>query len=351
MTNSNKRPVAFITGVTGQDGALLANLLLGKGYDVYGGFRRGSGNRTWRTDYLGITKHIKLIEFQLSEPQNLIEVLQKIKPDEIYNLAAESFVADSFNHPGVALDVNVHGTINILEAAKLISPDSRMFFASSSEIYGCNTKGGLLNEDSLFQPSNPYAISKLAADYFIRLYREQHGLYACSGILFNHESPLRARQFVTRKITYNVAKMKVCGGEAMELGDLNSARDWGSAVDYVKAMRLMLSLDEPQDFVVATGKLSTVRDLLKISASVAGFDPLFEGEDKDEICIDNISGRTIAKVSDRYFRPHDTLPLVGDSTRIQNITGWNREQNFYEVVNEMVMADIDRWKKGGEYAR
>jgi len=346
MIMTENSPVAFITGVTGQDGAHLADLLLKKGYRVCGGFRRGDSNKTWRIDYLGITDKIELIDFQLNEPKNLIEILQRIKPDEIYNLAGESFVADSFKYPGVTLDANVHGSLNILDAVRLISPASRVFFASSSEIFGRNPKDSLLNEDSPFQPGNPYAISKLAADYFVKLYREEYGLFACSGILFNHEGPLRARQFVPRKITYNIARLKVNGGEPFELGDLNAARDWGSAIDYVEAMRLMLALDQPQDFVIATGKLATVRDLLELSALAAGFDPVFEGEGNNEICADKLSGMCIAKVSERFFRPHDTPPLVGNPSRIESITGWHRSMDIQTMIGEMVEIDIDRWKRG-----
>jgi len=346
MTNSKPKPVAFITGVTGQDGAHLANLLIAKGYEVYGGFRRGSANKTWRTDYFGITEQIKLVEFQLNEPQNLIEILQRIKPDEIYNLAGESFVSDSFKYPSVTLDANVHGTLNILEAVRLISPETRMFFASSSEIFGRNNAGKILKEDSSCQPSNPYAISKLTADYFIKLYRERYGLFACSGILFNHEGPLRGPQFVPRKITYNIARIKMNGGEAIELGNLNAARDWGSAFDYVEAMRLMLSLDQPQDFIVATGKLSTVRELLYFSASVAGFDPVFEGEGINEICVDKVTGKQIAKIAARYFRPNDASQLAGDPTNIEDATGWSRSRSFNDMIEEMVMVDVDRWRRG-----
>ncbi|MCU7799632.1 MAG: GDP-mannose 4,6-dehydratase [gamma proteobacterium symbiont of Lucinoma myriamae] len=345
MMKTNK-PIAFITGVTGQDGAHLADLLLSKGYYVYGGFRRGSDNKTWRLDYLGITSKIKLIEFQLNETQNIIDILQHIQPDEIYNLAAESFVADSFKYPSVTLEANVHGTINILESVRLFSPNSRMFFASSSEVFGRNSGSGLLNEDSPFQPNNPYAISKLSADYFIKLYREKYGLFACSGILFNHEGPLRGRQFVPRKITFNIARQKLKSGKAMELGSFDSARDWGSAVDYVDAMRLMLAMDEPHDFVIATGELSTVRDILKISALSAGFEPIFEGTGKNEICIDNRTGSKLAMVSEKYFRPYDTPPLAGDPARIKKETGWRRKKLFRQMIEEMVNVDIERWEKG-----
>jgi len=336
------KPIAFITGVTGQDGAHLANLLLVKGYTVYGGYRRGT-NKTWRLDYLGITQRIKLVEFQLNEPQSIIAILQEIKPNEIYHLAAESFVADSFNYPNMVLEANTHATCNILEAVRVSSPDTRMFFASSSEIFGDDTNGELLDESSIRHPINPYAISKLSADYFVRMYRKKYGLFVCSGILFNHEGPLRGGQFVSRKITHNIARLKLRNGEPIALGNLNSSRDWGAATDYVKAMRLMLIADSPKDFVIATGELSTVRDFLKLSALEAGFDPVFEGEGENELCIDKSSGMKISKVSKKYFRPFDTLSLAGNSLKIESDLGWKRTVNFEQLISIMVKADIDRW--------
>jgi len=344
MENNNK-PIAFITGVTGQDGAHLANLLLVKGYTVYGGYRRGT-NKTWRLDYLGITQKIRLVEFQLNEPQSILAILQEIKPNEVYHLAAESFVADSFKYPNMILEANTHATCNILEAIRATSPDTRMFFASSSEIFGHDTHGELLDESSTRYPTNPYAISKLSADYFIKMYREKYGLFACSGILFNHEGPLRGGQFVSRKITHNIARLKLKNGEPITLGNLNASRDWGAAIDYVKAMWLMLVADDPKDFVIATGELSTVRDFLKLSALEVGFDPVFEGEGENELCIDNSTGMKIAKVSKLYFRPFDTLPLAGNPLKIESDLGWKRTVNFERLISVMVKADIDRCNKG-----
>ena len=341
----NNSPVALITGVTGQDGAHIADLLLKKGYEVYGTYRRGT-NKTWRTDLLGITRKIRLIEFQLNEPQSITALLQEINPDEIYHLAAESFVADSFKYPNVILESNTHATCNILEAARMVSPTARIFFASSSEIFGQSKGNTPLNEFSAPQPRNPYAISKLAADYFVKMYRERHGIFVCSGILFNHEGPLRSSQFVSRKITHNIVRLKQEGGDPIKLGNLNSARDWGSAADYVHAMKSMLAVDEPKDFVIASGKLFTVRDLLRLAALSAGFDPVFEGKDKDEVCIDKTTGLTIAEVSSDYFRPHDTLALVGDSSKIEAETGWRRTKSFEQVVDEMVAVDFQRYKMG-----
>ncbi|HHB91799.1 MAG TPA: GDP-mannose 4,6-dehydratase [Thioploca sp.] len=340
-----RKPVAFITGVTGQDGAYLADLLLSKGYRVYGGYRRGT-NKTWRLDYLGITSKIQLIEFQLNAPQSIMSILQEINPDEVYHLAAESFVADSYKFPNLILEANTHATCNILEAIRLTTPNARVFFASSSEIFGHTLSNQLLDELSTCYPKNPYAISKLSADYFIKMYREEYDLFVCSGILFNHESPLRGGQFVSRKITSNVARLKLKSGKPFELGNLNSSRDWGAAIDYTKAMSLMLQSETPKDFIIATGTLKTVRDLLEISAMKVGFEPLFEGKDENELCIDKSTGMKIACVSKKYFRPHDTMPLAGNPHKIESELGWERTTNFKDLISMMVEADLDRWHKG-----
>ena len=343
---ANDQKTAFITGVTGQDGAHLAARLLADGWQVYGGFRRGSSNKTWRMDALGITKKLKLVECQLSEQQNLIEILRAVQPDEIYNLAGESFVADSFKYPGTALQANTHGSLNLLEAARLVSPHSRMFFASSSEIFGTGNIGEPHNENSPCLPTNPYGVSKLAAQKFAGMYKRAYDLFCCSGILFNHEGPLRGREFVTRKITFNMARLKIEGGDPVELGNLDSARDWGAAEDYVNAMTVMLRQNTPQDMIIASGKLTTVRKFLTIAARAAGFDPIFDGEGDKEVCIDRITGKKIAEVADRYFRPNDTPPIVGDPTLIETTTPWQRQIELEQMISAMVEADIKRWKQG-----
>jgi GDPmannose 4,6-dehydratase len=342
---ANKKRV-LITGITGQDGAYLANHLLRDGYKVYGGFRRGSSNKTWRLDHLGITSKVQLVECQINELQNLIEIFKDAQPDEVYHLAGESFVADSFKHPGVTLEANVHGVLNILETIRLIKPDTRLFCASSSEVFGQNKNSEALNEASVTRPKNPYGISKLAALHLVRLYREQHGLPVCSGILFNHESPLRSRSFVPRKITYNLARLKKEGGLPVDLGDLNASRDWGAAEDYTAAMRLMLGLENLEDLVIASGRLTTVRDFFGLAAKVCGFDPVFEGSGVEEFCVDKKSGLKLAQVSKKYFRPHDTHIGKGDPTRVKTLTGWEGTRNLETLVEEMARADIDRWNKG-----
>jgi GDPmannose 4,6-dehydratase len=340
--------VAFVTGVTGQDGAHLAHRLLEDGWTVYGGFRRGSSNKTWRMDYLGITKRLKLVECQLGELQNLIQILQQVQPTEIYNLAGESFVADSFKYPGVNVEINTLGVLNILEAVKLACPGARLFCASTSEIFGHGggNGNGLLNEASECRPVNPYGISRQAAQNFVRLYRERHKLFACSGILFNHEGPLRGREYVTRKIAFNMARLKVSGGKPVELGNLDASRDWGAADDYVMAMRAMLALEKPEDLVVATGRLTTVREALRLAAVAAGYSPVFEHAGMNEICLDKNTGMMLARVSEKYFRPHDTPSMAGDASRLRSLTGWPGSRSFENLIGEMVAADIDRWKAG-----
>lgn len=340
-----KKPTAFITGVTGQDGAHLAKLLLSKGYQVYGGYRRGA-NKVWRLEYLGIRDQIYLIEFQLTEPNSIVNALKEYQFDELYHLAAESYVADSFKYPNVTLEANTHATCNILEAVRLVSPSTRVFFASSSEIYGNEHGLQTLSESAVPKPENPYAISKLAADFFVKMYREKYGLFACVGILFNHEGPLRGGQFVSRKITYNIARLKLRGGEPIALGNLNSQKDWGYAGDYVQAMWLMLNANKPKDFIIATGKLSSVRDLLRIAAIAAGFDPVFIGEGVDEICQDSNTGLCLAVVSEKYFRPFETKGVTGDSSNIERDLGWEKNKNFSQLINEMVVEDISRWESG-----
>ena len=275
-----------------------------------------------------------------------MSLMRQIKPNEFYHLAAESFIADSFKYPNTVMSMNTHATCNILEALRISSPSTRMFFASSSEIFGKSKPGVMLSESSDFLPLNPYAISKLSADFFVQMYRKKYGLFACSGILFNHEGPLRGGQFVTRKITHNISRLKLKEGEAFLLGNLNSYRDWGAAVDYVEAMRLMLSNEAPKDYVIASGKLSSVKDFLIKACLIVGFDPIFEGKHENEVCFDKSSGKLITKVSKDYFRPFDTEPLAGDSSKITLELGWKRMVSFEKLIESMVLADSERVKNG-----
>ena len=340
------RRKALILGVTGQDGSLLAKNLLDEGYEVYGGMRRGSSGKLWRLHYLGIEGKVTLINFQLTDLTSLIGALSEIQPDEVYALAAESYVADSFGHWTATFSVNAIGAINVLEALRIASPAAKIFMASSSEIFDHDGAGGVANESWRMRPSNPYGLSKLCAFHSVRLARDTHGANASSGILFNHEGPVRGRQFITRKITFNLARLRVAGGEPFALGALDATRDWGAAEDYVKAIRLILTLDKPDDYIVATGQLTSVRTFLKLACSAAGFRPEFEGAGINEICVDQSSGRVLARVAKKYFRPFDTAGLAGDSTKVREMTGWNGSRSVEQLAAEMVEADINRFKSG-----
>ena len=337
---------ALILGVTGQDGAHMAHLLLQRGWVVYGGFRRGVTGKTWRLDELRITDKIRLINIDIGEPYQLIEAFRNVRPAHIYHFAGESFVADSFNHPKVTIDVNAIGTLNVLEAMRVAVPDTRLFFTSSSEVFGRNKTSLPLDEASECCPSNPYGISKLTAQHLVRLFRETYGLFTSIGIMFNHEGPLRARSYVTRKITYNLTRLRMEKGAPMELGQFNAARDWGAAEDYVQAMHAVLELDSPGDFVFATGRVTSIREFLGIAAAAAGFEPEFENHGANEMCYDRKSGMKLAQVSQRYFRPFDTPPLTGNAARLREKTGWSGARPIERIAEGMIEADIHRWEKG-----
>lgn len=337
---------ALIIGATGQDGAHLARHLLSKGYAVHGTFRRETSNKLWRLEHFGILDKVKLAESEIGDTHGIIQILSEVGPDEIYHLAGHSMVADSFKHPGVTIQANTLGLLNVLEAVRLIAPKARLFFASSSEVFGECPPDTRLNEDSPQRPSNPYGISKLAAQHLVRVYRETYGLFACSGIMFNHEGPVRARQFVTRKIVYNMVRLKNAGGQPMLMGEMDSARDWGAAEDYVKAMNLMLAIERPQDLVIATGRLTSVRDFLRAAAEAVGFQPVFHGSDLKEVCTDVRTGVELARASDRYLRKHGTPPLVGDAARLTALTGWQPQQGIKDIIMDMIGADQARFEQG-----
>jgi GDPmannose 4,6-dehydratase len=341
----DRNNTALILGATGQDGAHLAQHLIKDGWKVYCGFRRGSNAKTWRLEHLEILDKVQLININIDEPFNLVDVLTSIKPNQIYHLAGESFVADSFVHPVTTIQANALGTLNVLEAIRHTLPKTKLFFASSSEVFGSLNKGEALNEDSLLRPSNPYGISKLTAQQLVRMYRETYDLDATVGILFNHEGPLRGRNFVTRKISYNIARLKINNDDAFELGSLSASRDWGAAEDYTKAMIMTLDI-EANDYVFATGKLTSVREFLKYSAIAGGFDPVFEGEGILENCVDKPTGRLLARVSERYFRPYDTSARVGNVSKLMRNIQWQGSRSVEKIATEMVLADIDRIKKG-----
>lgn len=337
---------ALILGVTGQDGALLARHLLERDWVVHGGFRRGEAGKLWRLEEMGLLQKVRLHSIDIQEPHQILEAFAALKPEQIHHLAGESFVSDSFNNPNHTLQVNTLGTLNVLEAIRIATPTSRLFYASSSEVFGQPAPEGLLDEDSPRRPLNPYGLSKLGGQTLLEIYRNHHGLKVASGMLFNHESPYRARNFVTRKITYNLARLKVDGGDPMQLGALEAARDWGCAQAYVAAMPRLLDQDAPRDCVFATGRRTSIQSFLTVAAQAAGFDPVFEGEGLKARCLDRTSGRVLMTVSEKYYRKVDTPALIGNPHRLVSLTGCETDRPIEAIATEMVAADIDRRKAG-----
>lgn len=347
---------ALITGITGQDGAYLLEFLLKKGYEVHGIKRRSSQFNTQRIDQFYEDKHIGNLNFflhygDMTDASNLIRIIQQIQPDEIYNLAAMSHVHVSFDSPEYTANVDGLGTLRILEAIRILNltTKTRFYQASTSELYGL-VQSVPQNEKTPFYPRSPYAVAKLYAYWITVNYREAYNMFACNGILFNHESPLRGETFVTRKITIGVAKIALGMLDKLTLGNLNASRDWGHAKDYVEAMWLMLQQNKPEDYVIATGKTYTIRDFLKIVFYEIGVIIGFEGKDQNEIgiVIDNGEnklikrGQIVVEVSSRYFRPTEVELLVGDSNKAKEKLGWAPKYSIDKLVKEMVEYDIDK---------
>jgi len=335
---------ALITGITGQDGAYLSKLLLEKGYEVYGAFRRTSDLQLSRLRFLGIENKIKFFPLELLELTNLYRTIEKIAPDEIYNLGAQSFVALSFEEPLFTAEVTAMGVLRMLEAIREINPKIRFYQASSSEMFG-HAQATPQNEKTPFHPRSPYGFSKLFAHWATVNYRESYQLFACSGILFNHESPLRGFEFVTRKISDGVARIKqglVAAEDKLTLGNLSATRDWGYAPEYVEAMWQMLQLPEPDDFVVATGENHTIREFAQHAFSRIGIPIEFVGEGADEKGIDSKTGKVVIEVSKAFFRPAEVDALLGDASKAKQKLGFTPKTSFSELVSCMVDADCKR---------
>lgn len=333
---------ALITGITGQDGSYLAELLLSKGYTVYGLYRRRSSLDFGNVSH--IVCKLTLIEGDLLDYPSLVAAIKESKPDEVYNLAARSFVGTSFKYPVATAEVDAMGTVHLLEAIRNVKPDVRYYQASTSELFG-GRYDILCNEETPFYPRSPYGVAKLYAHWITKNYRESYGIFACAGILFNHESERRGKEFVTRKITSTAALIKNREAECLELGNLSSRRDWGYAADYVKAMWLMLQQDKPSEYVIATGETRTVREFAELAFYNAGFDIRFEGEGENEVGIDNKSGKILIRVNPLFFRPAEVNGLSGDSTKAKKELGWEREVLFEELVRRMTYSDM----KGSVY--
>jgi len=328
------KKVALITGITGQDGSYLAELLLQKGYEVHGIVRRSSLINTHRIDH--IYKHIKLHYGDLTDSTNVIGVIQKVQPDEIYNLGAQSHVKVSFELPEYTGMVDGLGTLRILEAVRLLEMDKkvRIYQASTSEMFG-KVQETPQKETTPFYPRSPYGCAKVYAYWVTKNYRESYGIHAGSGILFNHESPRRGETFVTRKITIGLKNISEGKWDTLHLGNLNSLRDWGHAQDFVEAMWMMLQQDEPDDYVVSTNEQHSVREFVEKCAPYFNMNIEWQGEGLDEIGIDTISGKTIVKVSDKYFRPAEVDTLLGDSTKARERLGWYPKTSFDQLVEDM----------------
>jgi GDPmannose 4,6-dehydratase len=353
----NLSKTALITGVTGQDGAYLAEFLLGKGYRVHGVKRRASSFNTDRIDHLYQDPHdkdvrLKLHYGDLTDSTNLIRIIQEVQPDEIYNLAAQSHVGVSFETPEYTANADAVGTLRVLEAIRILRLEkkTRFYQASTSEMYG-KVQEIPQSETTPFYPRSPYGAAKVYAYWITVNYREAYGLYACNGILFNHESPLRGETFVSRKITRALTRIRVGLQDTLHLGNLDSRRDWGHARDYVRAQWLMLQQDVAEDFVIATGTQFSVRDFVAAAGTLLDMKIEWKGEGVDEVGIDTQSGRTLVRVDPRYFRPTEVETLLGDATKAREKLGWTAEVSFPELVAEMVESDLDLAKRDAMVAK
>jgi GDPmannose 4,6-dehydratase len=338
---------ALITGITGQDGSYLAEFLLGKGYSVHGIKRRASLFNTERIDHLYQDPHeqnirLKLHYGDLTDATNLIRIIQESQPDEIYNLGAQSHVQVSFETPEYTANSDAVGTLRVLEAIRILGLEkkTRFYQASTSEMFG-KVQETPQRETTPFYPRSPYGVAKLYAHWITVNYREAYGLFACSGILFNHESPLRGETFVSRKITRALTRISVGLQDTLHLGNLNALRDWGHARDYVRAQWLMLQQEVPEDFVIATGRQTSVRDFVAAAGKLLGLQIVWQGKGLDEVGIDTGTGRTLVRIDPRYFRPTEVETLVGDPTKARQKLGWSAECSFEELVEEMVRSDLE----------
>ena len=338
---------AIITGITGQDGAYLAELLLAKGYKVYGTYRRTSSVNFWRIEELGIAAHpnLKLVEYDLTDMSASIRMLQSTGATEVYNLAAQSFVGVSFDQPVTTAEITGVGALNLLEAIRIVNPAIRFYQASTSEMFG-KVQAIPQTETTPFYPRSPYGVAKLYAHWITVNYRESYDLFGSSGILFNHESPLRGREFVTRKITDTVAKIKLGKLDCLELGNIDAKRDWGFAKEYVEGMWRMLQADEPDTFVLATNRTETVRDFVAMAFKAAGIEVEFRGKEESETAVDVATGRTVMRINPDFYRPAEVDLLIGDPAKAQKVLGWEPKTNLEELCRMMVEADLRRNEAG-----
>ncbi len=331
---------AFITGITGQDGAYLAKLLLDKGYEVHGGVRRISHPETTRLDRLGITHEVQLHEFDLGESNNIFRVIKTVAPDEFYNLAAQSFVGASWDLPVYTGDVDGMAVVRILDTLRTLTPQTRFYQASTSEMFGL-VQEVPQRETTRLYPRSPYGVAKVYGHYITMNYRESFDMHASSGILFNHESPLRGKEFVTRKITQGLARIAQGDNRPIELGNMDAKRDWGFAGDYVEGMWRMLQQDEADDYVLATGVTTTIRDFFSYAGGALGMDIAWEGEGEKETGYDTRTGRQVMQVNPKFYRPAEVDLLIGDASKARDHLGWTPKVDVQQLAAMMAKADYD----------
>ena len=344
MTTSK---TAVITGITGQDGAYLAELLLGKGHTVYGTFRRSSSVNFWRIDELGVSGHpnLHLVEFDLTDLGSSIRLLTTTGATEVYNLAAQSFVGVSFDQPATTAAITGIGAVHLLEAIRIVNPAIRFYQASTSEMFG-KVQAVPQIEETPFYPRSPYGVAKLYAHWMTINYRESYGIFGCSGILFNHESPLRGREFVTRKITDSAAKISLGKLDVLELGNIDAKRDWGYAKEYVEGMWRMMQADVPDTFVLATNRTETVRDFVTMAFKAIDVKLEWRGAAEQEIGVDTMSGKTRVQVNPKFYRPAEVELLIGDPAKARKQLGWEAPTTLEQLCAMMVEADLRRNKLG-----
>lgn len=340
MTTQRK---AIITGVSGQDGAYLTKLLLGKGYQVTGTYRRTSSVNFWRMEELGVMDHpnLRLVEHDLTDLGSTLRLIEQAQADELYNLAAQSFVGVSFDQPVTTAEVTGIGALNLLEGIRILNPKIRFYQASTSEMFG-KVQAVPQREDTPFYPRSPYGVAKLFAHWTTINYRESYGIFGTSGILFNHESPLRGREFVTRKITDTVAKIKLGKQDVLELGNMDAKRDWGFAQEYVEGMWRMLQADEPDTYVLATNRTETVRDFVRMAFAAAGYQLEWSGKAESETGIDVATGKVLVRVNPRFYRPAEVELLIGCADKAREKLGWVPETTLEQLCQMMVAADVSR---------
>jgi GDPmannose 4,6-dehydratase len=345
--NKTMNKIAIITGITGQDGAYLAALLLEKDYTVYGTYRRTASVNFWRLQELQALPHknLHLVEYDITDLSSTIRLIQKTKPQEIYNLAAQSFVGVSFEQPLATAEITGLGPVNLLEAIRIVDPSIRFYQASTSEMFGL-VQQVPQSEATPFYPRSPYGAAKLYAHWMTINYRESYGIFAASGILFNHESPLRGLEFVTRKITDGLVRVKQGHQPCLTLGNLDAKRDWGYAKEYVEGMWRMLQVDRPDSYVLATGRTETIRHFVELTCQELDFNLVWEGQGPQEVGRDKRTGKVIVAIDPKFYRPAEVELLIGDASKAKNELGWSTQTSLEELCKMMVKADLLRVEKG-----